>query len=338
MPDVNSAPTVDLARIRSVWQILRTTLALYGDYPWLFFVLALAVMAPWDLIRLAITGVGPLSRARHEGFIEWQSLDLLTVALIDPLISALHVHAVVTIGEGQRPRLGSVASSSVRAFPAVAAAALIAGVGIEIGFFAFVIPGVVLWVRWSVVAQSAAIEQEGVGSALRRSWYVTRRCGWHVLGLLVIIFALAYGALIVGHALIRGHGASAWAVPLGIGVNTIIASFTALTTALLYFDLLAREGEAHAAGVEPGVEDSPGRLRRPLLTVLVAGLGITVALVFGLAALVSLIRQVDAPSRVSWSHGEIAFILFSIFVAICGGLLARRSWRRAGSSVRPDES
>ena len=28
---------------------------------------------------------------------------------------------------------------------------------------------------------------------------------------------------------------------LGIAVNTIIASFTALATALLYFDLLARE-------------------------------------------------------------------------------------------------
>jgi hypothetical protein len=166
---MGSAPAIDLDRTRSVGGILRSTLGLYGDYPWLFWTLALAVMAPWDLAKLAITGVGPFGRAHHEGFLELESLQLLGATLIVALISALHVHAIVAIGEGRRPRLGSVAWRGVRVLPVVGAVAVIADAGTELGFFALLIPGFVLWVRLIVVAQTAAIERVGVRPALRRS-------------------------------------------------------------------------------------------------------------------------------------------------------------------------
>lgn len=110
---MGSTPAIDLEQPRSVGDILRSTLQLYRDYPWLFWTLALAVMAPWDLAKLAITGVGPFGHAHHEGFLERESLKLFDATLIVALISALHVHAIVAIGEGRRPRLGSVAWSGV---------------------------------------------------------------------------------------------------------------------------------------------------------------------------------------------------------------------------------
>jgi hypothetical protein len=51
---------------------------------------------------------------------------------------------------------------------------------------------------------------------------------------------------------------------LEIALHTIVASFTALTTALLYFDLKAREmtpqtspGTQHALRVDPASESQP---------------------------------------------------------------------------------
>jgi hypothetical protein len=221
---------------------VRSTLRLYSDYPWLFWTLALAVMAPWDLARLAITGVGPFGHAHHEGFLERESLQLLGATLVVALISALHVHAIVVIGEGRRPRLGSVAWHGVRVLPIAGAAAVIADVGTELGFFALLIPGIVLWIRLIVVAQAAAIEQVGVRPALRRSWQLTRGQEGHVvalgLGVGVPLGAVSVGALL----LTTGSGRSAGAVALGIVVNTVFASFSALTTALLYFDLRSRRG------------------------------------------------------------------------------------------------
>ncbi len=226
--------------------ILRSTLRLYGEYPWLFWTLALAVMAPWDLAKLAITGVGPFGHAHHEGFLERESIALLGATLIVALISALHVHAVVVIGEGRRPRLGSVAWSGVRVLPIVGAAAVIADAGTELGFLALAIPGIVLWIRLIVVAQAAAIEQTGVRQALRRSWQLTRGRERHVLGLILVV-GVPVGTVGVGAVLLtNGSGTSAGAAALGIVINTLVASFSALTTALLYFDLLARQEETQA--------------------------------------------------------------------------------------------
>lgn len=103
---MDSVPFIDLACRRSAGQIIRSTLRLYGDYPWLFLVLAAAVVAPWELVRLAVTGGGPFGHIHHESFLERQSLTLIDL-LISPLISAMHVHAVAVIGERQHARLGS---------------------------------------------------------------------------------------------------------------------------------------------------------------------------------------------------------------------------------------
>ena len=243
---MGSTPAIDLDKTRSVGQILRSTLRLYGEYPWLFWTLALAVIAPWDLAKLAITGSGPFGHAHHEGFLERESLGLLGSTLIVALISALHVHAVVVIGEGRRPRLRGVAWSGVRVLPVVGAAAVIAAAGTELGFLALLIPGIVLAIRWIVVAQSAAIEQAGVRPALHRSWQLTHGHEWHVLGLILAV-GLPLGTVGLGAVrLTNGSGTSAGALAVGIVVNTVLASFSALTTALLYFDLLARQEETQA--------------------------------------------------------------------------------------------
>src|ERR1019366_6866137 len=83
---------------------------------------------------------------------------LLRSALITPLISALHVHAVVSIGQGRRPRLGAIALRGVHVLPVVAAADITATAGIILGLVALIIPGILLMLRWAVVAQAAALE------------------------------------------------------------------------------------------------------------------------------------------------------------------------------------
>lgn len=260
-PESHSAvSSIDLDRERSTWTILRSTAKLYRDYPWLFLLLALAVIAPWDLIKLGITGAGPFGTIRHASFLGRQALDLLNLSLIDPLVSALHIHAVVTIGNGQRPRLTTVAKRGVAVLPTVALAALIAGVAIDIGVLALVIPGLILWVRLCVVAQTAAVEPGSVRAALKRSWRLTRLDQGHILGLLLLVATLVAVPYFGTRAISTGSSSSIGVVALEIAINTITASFTALTTALLYFDLKAREltpGAQRSRQLDPATEPQP---------------------------------------------------------------------------------
>lgn len=260
----STVSSIDLNQEHSTWTILRATGKLYLDYPWLFLLLALAVIAPWDLVKLGITGAGPFGTIRHASFLERQPLDLLNLSLIDPLVSALHIHAVVMIGKGQRPRLTTVAKRGVAVLPTVAVAALIAGVAIDIGILALVIPGLILWVRLCVVAQTAAVEPGSVRAALRRSWHLTRFDQRHILGLLLLVTVLIAVPFFGVRAFGTGSSSSIGVLTLEIAINTITASFTALTTALLYFDLKARElipqastGAQHAPHLAPASEPQP---------------------------------------------------------------------------------
>jgi hypothetical protein len=92
-----------------------------------------------------------------------------------------------------------------------------------------------------MVAQAAAVEHEGWLPALRRSWRLTSGSFWHIFGLIFVTGLLAFGIILGARAIPVGSSAGIISVTLGIAIDTVIASFLALTLAILYFDLLARE-------------------------------------------------------------------------------------------------
>ncbi|HEX4189076.1 MAG TPA: hypothetical protein VHY83_14385 [Solirubrobacteraceae bacterium] len=251
---MESSPPTQFERPRSVADIIGEALDIYQRFPVLFLALALGVIAPYELVVLAATGNGPLTNQTHGGASVGIVLFLVDYALVQPLISALHIHAVMQIGEGRRPLLGQVALRGLRVLPEVAAAVIAAGLGIGLGFLAFIIPGILLALRWSVVAQTAAVEHDGWLPALRRSGELTRGNYWHILGLLIVTSLLAGGVTLAASAIPLGSTTGAASVALGIVVRTVTASFTALTLALLYFDL---RGRSTGVAVAPAGEEPP---------------------------------------------------------------------------------
>jgi hypothetical protein len=257
---VEASSAIDLGRERSVGEILRLTLLIYWRYPLLFAILAFAVVAPYEIARLVVTGYGPISDGGGTHVGEFAVFDLLNLSLVGPLVSALHIHAVVEIGEGRRPKLASVAMQGLRVLPVVAAAEIVATISIALGFIAFIVPGLLLAIRLSVVAQTAAVDHEGWLPALRRSGRLASGNYGHIFGLLAVVWAATI-AIGVGSAmafsssrgsgpLLIDHGTSVGWVLVGIAVNTVVASFTALTLAILYFDLRAGEGQTRRSRPE----------------------------------------------------------------------------------------
>jgi hypothetical protein len=230
-----------LDRERSIWQIIGETLVLYRRYPLLFLVLALAVIAPYQLFVLAVTGAGPFAHSAHRSFATTQLLSLVSFSLVGPLISALHIHAVVLAGEGQTPRLLRVARRGLRVLPVAAAAEIVANIGISIGILALAVPGLILLVRWGVVAQAAAIDHDGWMDALGRSWKLTSRNFWRIFALFMISGGAGLAVHFGAAAIPLGNTSDVGSVIVGIAVDTVVASVFALILAFLYFDLCARE-------------------------------------------------------------------------------------------------
>jgi hypothetical protein len=224
---------------RSARQLLVATFALYRRYPLLFLVLAAAVVVPYQLIVLALTGAGPLAQSSLSIGVG-SLLTLIEMALVTPLISALHVHAVAEARGGRDPRLAPVAREGLRVLPVVAAASIASALGIGIGFLLLIVPGVILFFRWVVVAQTAAIEHEGWLPALRRSQLLTAGHYKHVFALLVYVgLIVLVPTLLIGRGF--GHDSTdATSFLAGTAVKVLTNSFSALGVALLYFDLRVR--------------------------------------------------------------------------------------------------
>jgi hypothetical protein len=238
----------EIERPRSAWELVGATLALYQRFPWLFLTFAAVVVVPYELIVLAVTGVGPLAQGSL-GFGPSMLLNLIDLALIQPLISALHVHAVKDVRDGTRPELRSVTRRSLRVLPVVSAALVMSFLGATVGLVALIVPGILLFLRWSVAAPAAALEDEGWTTALKRSAGLTDGNYQHVFGLFLLVYLIGS---VPSFALVKAFGhtdTTAASFLADTALQVIIRSFTALATALLYFDLKAR------FGMGPAVEE-----------------------------------------------------------------------------------
>ena len=254
---------IDLNRPRSVVRIVGTTLSMYFRFPFLFLTLALVVVVPYELLWMLATSGSVFDRGNR-----WTSyLDrFVGLPFAIALISALHAYAVAMIGEGETPHLLEVARRGVRVLPPVAVAEVVVTIGIGLPFLlaetareiwyphsidawfvpelVLAIPAIFLAARWAVVAQAVAIERLRWRAALARSARFAAHHYRHVAGLVVLMWFVEAAISIAVFAWITRHyGFRRDNVPASImliGSQTIIWSLTALTSAILYFDLRAR--------------------------------------------------------------------------------------------------
>jgi len=222
---------LDLEHQRRLAEILGTALRLYGRAPLLFLLLAGIVVVPYQ-VTVVLLEHGKGQSSVGTAFL----LGLLGVALINPCIAAVQVQAILDFGQGERPRVADVIRRGLSVLPVVAAAEIIADIGIGIGLVCFAIPGVLLAIRWAVVAQAAAVERTNWPTALRRSGQLARRNYWRILGILLI-----GGLLNETAADVIGTGNHLGSTIVGIALALLAGSFGTLLTNLLYFDLRARE-------------------------------------------------------------------------------------------------
>lgn len=182
---------------RSTPTLIADTFRLYRRYPLLFLTLAAGVVVPYQVIVLAATGADQFTRSSLSVGTSFV-LSLLDLFVVDALISALHVHAVSDVQQDVEPRLMPVARRGFAALPVVSATAIISLLGVFGGAVLFILPGLILWVRWVVAVQAAAIEREGWTRALGRSWSLTEGNAVHVIVFIVCV-GLISGAPLLPH-------------------------------------------------------------------------------------------------------------------------------------------
>jgi hypothetical protein len=164
--------------------------------------------------------------------------------------------ALVKAVQGERDGRGdmSIENTVNAAMPYignVAIAAILASIGIEIGLFLLIVPGLYLATIWAVIIPVIVIEGSGAMDSFGRSYQLVRGRAWHVFCTLVLVFITLF---VVDIAL--GFIFSALPFTLRDGLSTVIsgtliAPFLAIVVTLMYYRLAGDRARTGAGYQQP---------------------------------------------------------------------------------------
>jgi hypothetical protein len=247
-PQPPRAP-LDLRRPRDVGALIGDGFGLYFREFRTFFLIALAVVLPVELIVGGL-GLGQFT-AEYDSSPEAGEVlipRLTEFFVISPLATAMSIYALLDVADGQRPRAGSAIQRGLDVFAPLLLVIVLYALGVLLGLLALVIPGIYVLIRWSLCIQAAVIEGERGPDALRRSWALVQGSWWRVFAITIVANFLV-GALsaLVSAPLLAIADSSGEAVYQLIGQiigGVLFVPPAALITTLLFFDLKARKGDA----------------------------------------------------------------------------------------------
>lgn len=157
---------------------------------------------------------------------------LLVTILIGIVAQGVLVRVTVAFSEGRRASLGESVMAGLAVALPLFLLGLLNALGIALGFLLLFVPGVILYIMWSVAAPSLVEERLGPIEAFGRSRYLTRGARWKIFGLiLVVLVAYWIVSALVAALTIASSGGIAQAVSaaetpsLGqLAVNAIVTT------------------------------------------------------------------------------------------------------------------
>jgi hypothetical protein len=218
----------------------------------------LVLILPLALIVSLIAAV--LDALANEG-LGWALYTLIRL-IVDTGAAMIFAGLVIEIvrrrAAGQeRTTLGEMLESVWPVLLTLIGASILYGIGVAIGLFLLIVPGLILLTWWALVAPVIVVERTGVIDAFRRSRELVDGNGWSVFGVVVIIFVLSAFIsliLVVIFAIFGGFVGSL----IGIFIaGVIVKPLGALAAPIMYFDLKQIEGEDRAAQAAAAQRPTP---------------------------------------------------------------------------------
>ncbi len=149
---------------------------------------------------------------------------------------------------GETPNwLDSIQYAVGRLWPLVLGSILF-GIAVFFGLIFFVIPGVILWVSWSIWVAAVIVEDMSATGAFGRSNRLVKGRRWPVFGYFILVYLIVWlitaivGGLLTG-LLVGGADAGQVTVAgtvIGIALALFTTPFVVAATVVLYFDQRVR--------------------------------------------------------------------------------------------------
>ena len=152
------------------------------------------------------------------------------------------VEAVADLRDGRADlTIGQTLERVAGRINVLSAAAILAWVGIFVGFLCLIVPGFVLLTIWSMIVPAIMLERCGVLGSFGRSRALVRGSGWNVFAVILLTLLIALAVRIVFALVFSWLPAAAGTFLSDILGSTLIAPFIAIAWTLMYYRLRGDE-------------------------------------------------------------------------------------------------
>lgn len=200
-----------------------------------------AVLVPTAVIGGVAFGVWRPSGTASTRISASEGIGLVVLVLGSLLAQAAGVYAAIGSAEGGETTWRQSASVALHRWGACLSTGVLVMLGIGIGVFCFIIPGLVVFVAWFVAMPSVVIEGRSPGSALGRSWQLTRGHRLSILGAFVLVELLSLLAFIplnlIVNVIFSGTSASVAQEVAGYIVQILLTPLQVALVAVVYLGL-----------------------------------------------------------------------------------------------------
>lgn len=178
------------------------------------------------------------------------ALTLLSVVLglvISALTQAALTRATVAESEGRKASMGESIAAGVRVLLPLVILSILLALGVMIGLVFLIVPGVILYVMWSVAVPALVEERRGVFGSFGRSRDLTRGARWKVFAVLLVVLVVywlmsAASGIFMVSSMDLTNPQAALELPtsfviVSLIVGTLVNLFWGLVQASLYVEL-----------------------------------------------------------------------------------------------------
>ena len=247
----------------SIGRVFSRAFGTIGAQPVLMFGIAFLFGAlPGLLVNLAVrasritqaTPLSPTSIALSVG------VGVLAIAFSILAQGAL-VRVTVAYSDGESVAFGDAALAGLRKIVPLFVLVLLMAIAIGFASLLLLVPGMILYVVWSVAAPVLVAENTGIFRALARSAELTKGARWSIFGLQLILLLVLYAIIAVAGivaifavggvqnlAAAQAAGPGSLSTILSAAFNTVSITFAAAIQTALYVELRDwKDGPATAA-------------------------------------------------------------------------------------------
>lgn len=172
-------------------------------------------------------------------------LTLFGSLVISALTQAAMTRATVMEAEGRVAGLGESLAAGFRVLLPLIVLSIVYGIAVFLGLILLIVPGIILWLMWSVSVSALVEERRGIFASLARSAQLTKGSRWKIFGIFLVILVISWliaGAVGLFNLSAYDNADVASQMPIGFVVvsmvtNTLISALFGTVQASLYVEL-----------------------------------------------------------------------------------------------------